>query len=84
MRDDLKGQNLSFTDIAKLVGEKWKVLDPEHKEGYEHEASIAKEKYNSEMQEYKKTESYREYNQYLSEFKIKTSKEGGREGSGEN
>lgn len=35
------------------------------------------------MQEYKKTESYREYNQYLSEFKTKTSKEGGREGSGE-
>lgn len=82
MRDDLKGQNLSFTDIAKRVGEKWKVLDPEHKEGYEQEASIAKEKYNAEMQEYKKTESYREYIQYLSEFRSKMNKEG-REGSGE-
>ncbi|RPB12101.1 hypothetical protein P167DRAFT_553722 [Morchella conica CCBAS932] len=80
VRDELKGQNLSFTDIAKLVGEKWKVLDPEHKETYELEASIAKEKYNSEMQEYKKTESYREYIQYLSDFRSKLGKEG-REGS---
>jgi hypothetical protein len=82
VRDELKGQNLSFTDIAKLVGEKWKVLDPDHKETYELEASIAKEKYNSEMQEYKKTESYREYIQYLSDFRSKMGKEG-REGSGE-
>ncbi|CUS13768.1 unnamed protein product [Tuber aestivum] len=81
VRDELKGQNLSFTDIAKLVGEKWKVLDPENKESYEHEASIAKEKYNSELLEYKKTDSYKEYIQYLSDFKSKASKEG-REGSG--
>ncbi|RPA92174.1 hypothetical protein L873DRAFT_1711095 [Choiromyces venosus 120613-1] len=80
VRDELKGQNLSFTDIAKLVGEKWKVLDPENKESYEHEASIAKEKYNSELLEYKKTDSYKEYIQYLSDFKSKASKEG-REGS---
>ncbi|KAL7268498.1 hypothetical protein RUND412_008876 [Rhizina undulata] len=80
VRDELKGQNLSFTDIAKLVGEKWKVLNPEHKESYEFEASVAKDRYNSELQEYKKTESYRDYVQYLSEFKLKAAKEG-REGS---
>lgn len=75
VRDELKGQNLSFTDIAKLVGERWKVLDPEDKEEFEFEAQMAKTKYNSELAEYKKTESYKEYLQYLSEFRTKTLKE---------
>jgi len=76
VRDELKGQNLSFTEIAKLVGERWKVLPPDEKERYEHEASVAKERYNAEFDEYKKTENYREYLRYLAEFKSKANKEG--------
>jgi hypothetical protein len=78
VRDSLKGQPLSFTDIAKLVGERWKVLPPEQKQTYEHEAQIAKEKFNAEFEEYKKTDQYREYLKYLTEFKSKnTSASGG-------
>lgn len=75
VRDDLKGQSLSFTDIAKLVGEKWKVLPPEEKEQYEYQASVAKDKYNTEFDDYKKTANYKEYSRYLAEFKSKANKE---------
>lgn len=73
MRDELKGRNLSFTEIAKLVGENWQNLIPGEKEPYEQQASFAKEKYNNELTEYKKTENYKEYSQYLAEFKAKHS-----------
>ncbi|KAF8422877.1 hypothetical protein EV426DRAFT_633299 [Tirmania nivea] len=76
VRDELKGQPLSFTDIAKLVGERWKALDSDHKEEFEFAASLAKSKYNTELSEYKKTDSYKDYLQYLSEFRARTTKEG--------
>jgi len=71
MREDLKGRHLSFTEIAKLVGENWQNLSASEKEPYEAQAFAAKEKYNNEMVEYKKTESYGEYTLYLNEFKAK-------------
>ena len=73
MREDLKGRNLSFTEIAKLVGENWQNLAPTEKEPYEQQAFTAKERYNAELSEYKKTESYRTYSIYLAEFKVKQS-----------
>ncbi|KAI5811518.1 hypothetical protein DFH27DRAFT_32344 [Peziza echinospora] len=76
IRDELKGQSLTFTDIAKLVGEKWKLLDTHHKEGYELDATRAKTKYNMDLAEYKKTDEYREYLQYLAEFRNRTANEG--------
>jgi hypothetical protein len=45
MRDDLKHHNLTFTEIAKLVGENWQSLPPAEKEAYEGQANAAKEKY---------------------------------------
>jgi hypothetical protein len=71
MREDLKGQNLSFTEIAKLVGENWQALSPAEKEPFESQALSAKEKYNQELGKYKKTPEYRKYNQYLQDFKSK-------------
>ncbi|KAL2054701.1 hypothetical protein ABVK25_005005 [Lepraria finkii] len=73
IREELKPQNLSFTAIAKRVGERWQELSAGEKEPYESEASTAKEKYHTEMAEYKTTRSYREYQQYLGEFKAKNS-----------
>ncbi|TVY30441.1 High mobility group protein 20A [Lachnellula hyalina] len=71
MREDLKGRNLSFTEIAKLVGENWQNISPDEKEPYEQQASSAKERYNNELAEYKKTSSYKDYSQYLVEFKAR-------------
>ena len=71
MREDLKGRSLSFTEIAKLVGENWQNLSPSEKEPYEQQAFAAKEKYTIELAEYRKTESHRAYSEYLIEFKAK-------------
>jgi hypothetical protein len=71
IREDVKGHNLSFTEIAKLVGESWQMLTPAQKEPYETQAATAKEKYIAELANYKRTDSYKEYMQYLAEFKAK-------------
>ncbi|KAI9776349.1 MAG: hypothetical protein M1839_000429 [Geoglossum umbratile] len=71
IREDVKDQNLSFTEIAKLVGESWQLLPAVEKESYESQALAAKERYNAELTEYKKTAAYIEYTKYLVEFKAK-------------
>jgi hypothetical protein len=71
VREDLKGQDLSFTEIAKIVGERWQVLPPDTRETCEQQANLAKEKYYSELAEYKKTPEYTQYQEYLLEFKAK-------------
>ncbi|PVH71684.1 hypothetical protein DL98DRAFT_93517 [Cadophora sp. DSE1049] len=73
MREELKGRNLSFTEIAKLVGENWRNLSPAEKEPYDQQGFSAKERYNNELAEYKKTDSYEEYLRYLAEFKARHS-----------
>ncbi len=73
MRDDLKGRNLTFTEIAKLVGENWQNLAPMEKEPYESQAQAAKDTYNTDLVNYKKTPEYRKYQAYLQEFKAKYS-----------
>lgn len=70
-RETLKGQNLSFTEIAKLVGQNWQVLSAEEKASYESQAALAKQEYNRELGEYKKTESYRDHLKYLADFRAK-------------
>lgn len=75
MREDLKSQNLTFTEIAKLVGENWQNLASNEKETYENQANAAKEKYHKDLLEYKKTPEYRKYAQYLQEFKEKQVKQ---------
>ena len=74
MREDLKSHNLSFTEIAKLVGENWQNLDQVERESYENQANAAKDKYRRRLAEYKKTAEYRRYAQYLQEFKEKQNK----------
>lgn len=74
MREDLKSHNLSFTEIAKLVGENWQNLDQAEREVYENQANTAKDKYRRSLAEYKKTPEYRRYAQYLQEFKEKQNK----------
>lgn len=67
----MKGQDLSFTEIAKVVGERWQVLPAEERESCESQANAAKEKYYAGLAEYKKTPQYAAYQQYLEDFKAK-------------
>ena len=71
MREELKGRNLSFTEIAKLVGENWQNLSAAEKEPFESQAQAIKDKYLSDLASYKKTGEYRKYMAYLQEFKTK-------------
>ncbi|KAK4238664.1 hypothetical protein C8A03DRAFT_14896 [Achaetomium macrosporum] len=71
MREELKGRNLSFTEIAKLVGENWQNLTAAEKEPFESQAQAMKDKYLADFAEYKKTPEYRKYQVYLQEFKAK-------------
>ncbi|KAJ4344777.1 uncharacterized protein N0V89_012521 [Didymosphaeria variabile] len=71
VRETLKGQDLSFTEIAKIVGERWQVLPADSREACERQANSAKEKYYAELAEYKKTSEYELYQKYLEEFKAK-------------
>lgn len=71
MRDRLKGQDLSFTDIAKIVGERWQDLSTVQKEPCERRAQNLKEKYYADLAEYKKTPQYTQYQEYLVAFKAK-------------
>ncbi|KAL9091697.1 MAG: hypothetical protein Q9165_004773 [Trypethelium subeluteriae] len=70
-RDTLKGQELSFAEIAKLVGERWQQLAPEEREPFERKATTAKEKYYAHLAEYKKTPHYKEYQDYVADFRAK-------------
>ncbi|PVH93532.1 hypothetical protein DM02DRAFT_603883 [Periconia macrospinosa] len=71
VRKTLKGQDLSFTEIAKVVGERWQVLPAEAREACESQANDAKERYYAMLAEYKKTPQYEAYQMYLEEFKTK-------------
>lgn len=71
VREEVKPENLSFTEIARLVGERWQKLDPNQKELFESHAAALKENYNKELADYKKTDAYKEYMHYLADFKAK-------------
>ena len=75
MREHLKPQNLSFTDIAKRVGEQWQLLDSQLKGQYESRAAAFKEKYRADLAHYKTTDNYRVYNDYLHTFNLKNAED---------
>jgi hypothetical protein len=75
LRESLKGdRSLTFTEIAKLVGENWQSLPLPEREVYEGQARGSKERYYQEMAVYKETPEYRKYMRYLEEFNDKQTK----------
>jgi hypothetical protein len=76
VREELRDQNLSFTQLAKLVGNSWQKLDSIQKDRYIAQARTAKGIYLDKLLIYQKTEEYQAYVRYISDFKTETSKEG--------
>ena len=68
-REQLKEQNLSFTELSKVVGEKWQQLTRDEKEVWKQKGAIPWERYKAELAEYQKTDDFREYQRYLAEFR---------------
>ncbi|KAL8972275.1 MAG: hypothetical protein Q9197_002857 [Variospora fuerteventurae] len=71
VREDLKSENLSFTEMAKRVGEMWQALATEEREPFEAQAGSAKEEYLAEMAQYRLSSNYKAYAEYLADFKAK-------------
>lgn len=70
-RAELKNQNLSFAELAKIVGDQWKNLSHFEKQSYERRAMRAKDEYLAALEQYRQTPQYRRYQEYLNEFKSK-------------
>ncbi|KAI8636867.1 hypothetical protein BD408DRAFT_486617 [Parasitella parasitica] len=70
-RAELKNQNLSFAELAKIVGDQWKNLSHMEKQSYERRAMRAKDEYLAALEQYRQTPQYHRYQEYLNEFKSK-------------
>ena len=69
VREEQKDANLNFTQLARLVGDRWKVLSQIDKEAIESDAAELKRQYTTAVEEYKKSRQSRLYQDYLLEFK---------------
>jgi hypothetical protein len=71
IREEVKGQDLSFTEIAQLVGRRWQLLAPDTRQALEKEADVAREKYIAAVTDYRMTPQYAQYRRYLADFNAK-------------
>ena len=69
VREEVNGQSMPFSEISKLVGEKWQALPPAEKEEWKELAAVPWEKYKQDLATYQQTDEYRKYEQYLAEFR---------------
>lgn len=60
---------MPFTEISKLVGDRWQALPPAEKDKWKQKAAIPWEKYKQDLAAYQKTEDFRKYEQYVANFK---------------
>lgn len=69
VRQDLKGKDLSFVEIAKAVGKRWQLLPPEEKATRENKSQVMKDSYYAQLDKYKNTQQYADYQKYLVNFR---------------
>lgn len=69
VRAEMKGQNITFSDMAKVVGDRWKNLSHAEKQRYERTAAKAKDKYLLEMEKYRQTDQYQVRDLFLHQSK---------------
>ena len=64
---------MSFTNMAKIAGERWQNPEPEERAFCERQAQELKEEYYAKLAEYKETPAYARYQEYLADFKARHS-----------
>lgn len=69
LRTDPAIANLSFVEIAREVGRQWQLMDPGLKQKWETQAAAAMQEHEEQMEVYRRTDAYQEYQQYLESFK---------------
>ncbi|KAJ9638356.1 hypothetical protein H2199_007043 [Coniosporium tulheliwenetii] len=78
LREDPAVSALSFVEIAKLAGEAWRALSAEGRQHWENQSATAMDVYRMQLDEYQATPSYRQYQNYILDFKRWHSSKGGR------
>ena len=68
-REQLKEQNLSFSDLSKVVGGKWQQLRRDKNKEWKIKGGVLRERYKVKLAEYQKTDNFQDYQRYLAEFK---------------
>lgn len=69
LRADPTIANMSFVEIAREVGRQWQVMDATTKQKWETQAAAVMQEYEEQMEMYRRTETFQEYQQYLESFK---------------
>jgi len=69
LRTDPAIANMSFVEIAKEVGKQWQVMDTGIKQHWETQAAAAMQGYEEQMEAYRRTEKYQQYQEYMENFK---------------
>lgn len=69
-REEIKAslENPTMAAVSKKMGEMWKNLTPEQRAYYDQKNKEQKERYQREMEEYKKTENYANHQEILRQF----------------
>lgn len=81
IREELKSQGLSFTEMSRRVGERWQSLKPAEKESWKQQAALPWESYKIELADYQQSDSCKEHAQYLANFKRAQLARKGRDGA---
>jgi hypothetical protein len=63
-----QGSRLNGVEIFQLAGRRWSALPPEDKRVRMEETRKAREQYKADINEYRMTPQYAEYQKYLAEF----------------
>ena len=67
MRKQYQDRNLSFSDLAKQIGQDWQNCPSDVRDAYLSTAVKEKETYDGSMSQYRSTDEHHEYQQYLAE-----------------
>jgi hypothetical protein len=71
VRTSLDAEDMTFSEISKVVGKRWQVLPLGKQEVYRLQSEASKKIYGAEMAEYKQTLEYEVYQKYAKEFEAK-------------
>lgn len=69
VREEIKGQSMPFTEVSRLVGDRWQALPPVEKEQWKQLAAVPWETYKQNLATYQQTEHYRKHEEYVANFK---------------
>ena len=67
MRKQYQDRNLSFSDLAKQIGQGWQHCPSDKRDAYLSTAVEEKETYDALMSQYRNTDDYHKYQHYLAE-----------------